>query len=325
MRVVAILIAIGLSIASSASAQTTQGTAAPSDTSSLLDIFPMPDHLFDLNGLRVWQTVYAGRSGLAGNAAQDTQSVSASILGTTLGADKQIDDLTLIGASRQTFSARSGNGRSDDTVLTLYGKRTIFDQAYIAVALGYGWHDLSTSRPITAFGDFSLDASYHAHDLGGRLEAGYGFTLDGGSNLAPFFAFVGDDYHQPGYSETASGSPSIFAASYAPSTIGVTHTELGSRYYYYFALDNGWYLSLDSMLAWERELDDNPLILASFQTSPGSSLVLHGTRPAGNTALIGQGLRLQAGDGFTFGIRSDARLGTGTTIFSGTGDITYRW
>ena len=311
-------------------AQATSASTATTDTQSSSDWLPdwLPGRA-DLSGLRVWQTFYAGKSSLAGDAIQGTQAVRASILGTTFGIDKQIDDQTLIGVSlglsRQTFSSSSGNGRSDDAVLTLYGRRTFFDQAYLALALGYGWHDLLTARPITTFGNLSLDASYHATDWGGRLETGYTFALDGTSSAAPFFALVGDSYHQPGYSETLFNTVSSLGASYAAMTTAVTHTELGLRYYRYFSLDDGWYLSLDTAAAWERELDDDPLILASFQTSPGSSFVLRGTRPAEDTALLGTGLRLQVKDGFTFGIRSDARLGAGTTIFSGTLDATYRW
>jgi len=326
MRTTLALIAIFM--ATDASAESLSG-ASSSASHSLPEGLSFPDHLFDIGGLRVWQTVYAGRSSLSGDAQQNTQSVSASILGATFGADKQIDDLTVAGASiglsHQTFSSSSGNGQSDDTVLTLYGRRTIFDRAYLTVELGYGWHDVATHRPLSVFGNFSLDAGYHAHDWGGRGEAGYGFTLDSQSSIYPFFAIVGDDYRQPGYSEIASNGASLFAASYAPNTTGVTHTELGSRYYRYFALDNGWRVTLDGSLAWERELDDDPLILASFQTSPGSSLILHGTRPAEDTALFGLGARLQATDNFAVGLRSDARVGVGTTILTGTADVTYRW
>lgn len=315
-----------LLMTSPALAQATSASTATTDTQSSSGW--LPDGI-DLSGVRVWQTFYAGRSSLAGDALQGTQAVRASILGTTFGADRQIDDQTLIGASlglsRQSFSSSSGNGRSDDAVLTLYGRRMFFDRAYLVLALGYGWHDLLTARPVAAFDTLSLDASYHATDWGGRLETGYTFVLDDASSAAPFFALVGDSYHQPGYSETLFNTVSSLGASYSAMTTAIVHTEFGWRYYRYFSLEDGWYLSLDTTTAWERELDDDPLILASFQTAPGSSFVLRGTRPAGDTALLGAGLRLQARDGFTFGVRSDARLGTGTTIFSGTLDVTYRW
>jgi outer membrane autotransporter protein len=305
-----------------------QAAQAASDTAqTFAERLFAPDTIFNLNGVRVWQTVYAGRSSLAGDAGQGTENVTASILGTTFGADRQIDALTLIGASlglsHQTFSSDSGNGRSDDVAATLYGRRTIFDQAYISLALGYGWHDVSTHRPVPLLNFLSFDANYHAHDFGGRLEGGYTFTVDTTSSIVPFIAVVGDAYHQPGYSESAPSLLSDFAASYLPSTIGVTHAELGSRYFHAFTAGD-MDISLDTNIAWERELDDNPLVLASFQTAPGSYYVLHGTRPAPDTALLGLGFRMVDG-GFTFGIRSDGRLGNGTTILSGTADITYQW
>lgn len=306
-------------------AQATSETTSSMDTQTFVDRLFAPDTVFNLNGLRVWETVYAGRSNLAGDSRQDTQNVTASVLGTTWGADKQVDSLTLVGASlglsHQTFSSESGNGGSDDIAVALYGRRTFFDQAYISLAFGYGTHNVSTHRPI--FDDLSFDASYHAHDLGGRLEAGYAFIPDVQSSVAPFFAVVGDAYHQPGYSESSPEVFADYAASFQPSTIGVTHTELGSRYFQYFMASN-MNISMDTTLAWEHELDDNPLVLASFETEPGSYYILHGTRPAPDTALLGLGFRL-ARNGFTFGLRSDSRLGNGTTILSGTADITYQW
>ncbi len=112
--------------------------------------------------------------------------------------------------------------------------------------------------------------------------------------------------------------------SFAADTIGTTHVEFGSRYYESFALKAAT-VSLDAVVAWQHELDDNPFIQASFQTSPGTDFVLRGTSPAMNTALLGLGARLQAADSLTFGTRADARLGAGTSIVSGSIDLTYRW
>jgi len=120
-----------------------------------------------------------------------------------------------------------------------------------------------------------------------------------------------------------SGLP-IMAASFAAKSIPVTHAELGLRFGQYFAL-KGESLSLDAVAAWEHELDDNPYVIASFQAFPDSSFVVPGTRPDHETALLGLGLRLQRDDRFTFGIRGDARVGAGTTILSGTADLTWRW
>jgi uncharacterized protein with beta-barrel porin domain len=321
----AILAAITIS---RAWAEVSSSTPDSLDTGTFLDrIFPEISAT-DLNGVRVWDTAYAGHSSLAGDPVRNTQSVSASVVGTTFGADKQIDNVNLIGVSadisRQTFSSGSGNGSSNDMALTVYGRRTIFDRVNMAFAFGYGWHDVSTHRPFTVPSSLSLDADYHAHDLGGRLEAGYSLITESTESLVPFVAVVGDAYRQPGYSETASNGQSNLGLAYGPGTIDVSHTELGSRYFRYLAPRESWQLSLDANLAWERELSDNPIVLASFQTFPGSSFALHGTRPARDTRLLGLGISARKG-GFTLSVRSDGRLGERTTILSGTANIIYQW
>src|SRR6202012_3504613 len=81
-------------------AQATSASTATTDTQSSSGWLPdwLPGRA-DLSGLRVWQTFYAGKSSLAGNAILGTRAVRASILGPTFGIDKQIDDQPLIGAS----------------------------------------------------------------------------------------------------------------------------------------------------------------------------------------------------------------------------------
>lgn len=287
-----------------------------------------PAQLEFLNDLRLWSTVFAGHSSLGGDAALGTQKVVASVVGMSFGADTQLDENTLVGASlgvsRQTFSSAGGNGSSKDLTFALYGRRTLFEHAYVTAALGLGLHDVATRRTSSLFGSV-LDAGYHTYDFGGRLEAGYVFNIDDKTLLSPYAAFVGDSYHQPGYGETASSGPGFLAASFAEKMIDVTHMELGTRFGQSFALDDGRLLYLDALVAGEHELDDNPYINASFQAFPDTSFVVPGTRAARETALLGLGLRLQDGDRLTFGLRSDARIGAGTTVLSGTADVNYRW
>jgi len=287
-----------------------------------------PAQLDLLKDLRLWSTVFAGHSSLDGDAQLGTQKVVASVAGISFGADTQLDENTLMGASigtsRQTFSSAGGNGNSRDLTFALYARRTLFDHAYITAALGLGLHDVSTRRTSLLFGSV-LNAGYHTYDFGGRLEGGYVFNVDDKTLLSPYAAFVGDSYHQPAYGETASSGPDFLAASFAEKMIDVTHMELGTRFGQSFDLEDGKLLYLDALAAWEHELDDNPYINASFQAFPDTSFVVPGTRAARETALLGLGLRLQQSDRLTFGLRSDARIGTGTTVLSGTADLTYRW
>ena len=301
---------------------------APHPAGSLALDSAAPAGLDFLKDVRFWSTVYAGHSTLEGDADLGTQKVVASVLGLSWGADFQPNESTLLGASlglsRQTFSSTNGNGNSKDVSLALYGRRILFDHAYVTAALGFGLHHVETRREVDVFSTV-LEANYHAHDLGGRVEGGYTLNLGDNWLVAPFGALVADSYRQPSYDEAATSGLQFLAASFAAKSFDVTHFELGSRVGHSFALDNGKSLAVDAIAAWEHELDDNPYVIASFQAFPGSSFVVPGTRPARESALLGGGLRFQDSDRLTFGLRSDARVGAGTTIFSGTADITYRW
>jgi len=284
----------------------------------------------DAEYIRIWGSSFAGRSSITGNPKEDTQSVVASIVGLTLGADTQMKDGSLlglsIGRSRQTFSSGTGNGfgKSDDVTVTAYARQPLWGAAYIAEALGFGWHRVATHREVTVFDTDVLEASFDAHDIGGRIETGYNFQLPGRGILSPFTAIVGDSYAQPPYAEEAVAGQPTYAVTYAANTIGTSHVELGTRYYDAFALNPG-ILNLDVTLAWQHDLNNNPLVIAAFQTLPGTNFVLRGTSPSIETLLFGLGTRLQVGDRITFGLRGDTRLGARTTIMSGSLDFTYRW
>jgi uncharacterized protein with beta-barrel porin domain len=302
----------------------TQAKVSPQTSDNAAGL-PSPAQTVDLGPWRLWQAVFAGRSELAGNPQAGTQNVIVSLVGTAIGADTAIGTVGLIGGSisidQQTFSSGTGHGRSHDVTATLYGRRTIFDRAYMIAAVSYGWHSIATKRVIPGFETDPLTAVYQAQDLGGRLETGYSFTLPDLQALTPYTAIVGDAFHQPAYSE--SGLP-IFSALFAAKTIGIGHTELGTRYAKIFTIDASQTLAVDALTAWNFELDSRPYVLAAFQSAPDTKFPVFGTTPAKSTALMGSGARFKSG-AFTIGARGDARIGSRTTIFSGTADLTIQW
>ena len=84
-------------------------------------------------------------------------------------------------------------------------------------------------------------------------------------------------------------------------------------------------LALDATAAWDRELDDSPSVQAAFQGLSGSGFVLQGAKPAADTALLGLGLHVRNDDDISFGFHADSRIGTGTTILTGTADLEIKW
>src|SRR5205814_1111708 len=217
---------------------------------------------------------------------------------------------------RESFSIASGHGNSDDVMLAAYFHHRLFDHGYLAMAVGYAWHDISTQRVVTVAGTDIFSAKFRAHDFGGRIEGGYDFALDDESVLTPYAALAGQTFAAPGYQEAAASGASTFALSYDARTNGNAHTELGAHYSRSLAL-GGEGLKLDTTLAWAREMEPAPLAAASFQTLAGTHFLVQGASPAKDTALLGLGLHMPRDNGLSFGVSGDARLGSSTTILAG--------
>jgi autotransporter-associated beta strand protein len=280
------------------------------------------------NTVRIWGSAFGRHTGIAADPVSGAQGLKAEDAGLAAGVEMQVADNLLLGASvaggHASFSAANGVGNSDDVMLGVYGRTEVLDRGYVAGAFSYGWHNVDTLRIITISGTDILAGSYTANDIGGRIEGGYRFALDDRYGLTPYAAFSLDDFQAPAYRETAASGSAAFALSYAAHDTDFAHSELGLRLGRGFALDAG-RLSADVSAAWSHELQDDPFALVSFQALPGSSLVVHGIRPATDTALLAMGVTLDAGDDIAYGARFESQVGPGTTSIAGTANIAYRW
>jgi uncharacterized protein with beta-barrel porin domain len=276
---------------------------------------------------RVWGAAYGGHVGLSADAASGAASLSANNVGLIGGADMQVADGLLAGATlgfgRQTFHSGNGSGDSDDVMLGLYARANM-GQAYLAASLGYGWHDITTQRIITVSGTDVLQGKQEAHDFGGRIEAGWRMALDDSTSVAPYGALAGDQFESPAYAEAAISGASTFALSYAAHTSTLGRSELGTHLDRSYGLGDG-VLTADLRAAWAHQLDDQPFTQASFLTLPGATFQVAGVRPDRDTALLGIDLQVQNSSGLFFGIRGEGQFGAATTAVEGMGNFGWRW
>lgn len=301
------------------------GSFAPGVSYNMADA-PRPAQL-GAGATRVWGEAFGGHAGISGNAAAGTASLSSTNYGFAAGAEVgATPDLVLgasIGIGRQNFRAAGGAGDSDDVMIGGYARQTVADHGYVAGALGYGWHTITTSRSVTVSGTDVLGAKYDADDLGWRVEGGWQVPA-GAVDLTPFLAVAGDKFDAPAYSESAISGSSAFALSYASVSTSQAQSELGLQIDHGFAAQNGT-LSASFRSAWAHQLSDAPLVAASFQTLPGSSFQLAGVRAATDTAILDAGLNWQREDGLAASVRLASQLGAGTTIVEGMGTIGWHW
>jgi uncharacterized protein with beta-barrel porin domain len=288
---------------------------------------PKPAQL-ESNTMRVWGSAFGRHTGISADPVSGAQSLKAGAAGLAAGVEMALDGNLLLGASvaggHASFSSGNGTGNSDDVMLGVYGRMDVLDRGYVAGVLSYGWHSVDTLRIVTVAGTDALAGNYTAHDIGGRIETGYRVALDDHYGITPFAAFSVDDFQAPAYRETAASGSAGFALSYAAHDTDFAHSELGARVGRGFALDAGM-LSTEASIAWSHELQDDPYALVAFQALPGSSFVVHGIRPATDTALLGLGVALQDSGGLVYGARIETQVGSGTTSIAGAANLAYRW
>jgi uncharacterized protein with beta-barrel porin domain len=277
--------------------------------------------------VRVWGAAYGGHVGLSGDPASGAASLSSSNVGFVGGADLQLDDHLLagatLGAGSQRFASGNGTGTSDDYMLSLYG-RAYIDAAYVTAAFGYGWHQVKTLRVVTVSGTDVLQGRMNADNFGGRAEAGWRVTLDDQYALSPFVAIAAERFSTPAYGEAALSGTSTFALSYAAHAGTLGRSELGARIQRNYQMEDG-LLAADVHAAWAHQLDDQPFTQASFQALPGAGFQLAGVRADDDTALLGLNLEVQNSDGLFFGVRGEGQFGARTTILEGMGNLGWRW
>ena len=277
--------------------------------------------------MRVWGAAYGGHAGLSGDSSSGAANLSSDNVGMIGGADMQVTDgirtgLTL-GLGRQLFHSGNGSGESNDFLFGLYG-RADAGAAYVAASLGFGWHQIKTLRVVTVSGTDVLQGKENAHDVGGRIEAGWRLPLEDGYTVIPFGAFAGDSFENPAYAETAVSGANSFALSYAAQTTTLGRSELGARLDRDYMLEQG-VLTADVRAGWAHQLDDLPLIQASFQNLPGTSFQVAGVRPARDSGLLGLDLGIHNASGLFFGVRGEGQFGAGTTLVEGMGNFGWRW
>jgi uncharacterized protein with beta-barrel porin domain len=277
---------------------------------------------------RLWASAYGGDASLSGDPAIGSAGVSTDSFGIAGGVETALGEDLLAGFSggygHENFSAGGTHGGCNDAMLGLYARFTPSDDFYVAASFGYGWHAIDTRRVVTVSGTDVLGGKLDADDLGGRVEAGTRVVLGDRTVARLFVAFQGDRFHAPAYGEVAISGASTFAVSYAARDTDLSRIELGSHIDRAFDVDDGT-LVLDGLIGWAHDLSGKPLVAAQFASLPGSGFVLFGTRPAGDTALLGLGVALRNDSGLDIGVKADGQVGGGTGIVTGTANLTYRF
>lgn len=278
----------------------------------------------------VWGASYGSNGKTNGESAiLGSHDVSTRNYGVVAGADYHADATTTVGfavgggETRAELAGGLGTSRGDLFQLGLYGRHHI-GAAYVAGAMSYGLHRVTTDRTVTISGTDMLTASFNGQSFGGRIEAGYRFSK-AFAGITPYAALEGQSYRTPSYSESATSGSNAFALSYASKTTSNARTELGSWFDKTINATANSTLTLRARAAWVHDSATSRDINAAFQTLPGSAFTVSGAAVPGDAALVSLGADLAFANAVTLRGRLDGEFGSGARSLTGQVALRYAW
>ena len=275
----------------------------------------------------VWGAGYGGSNRTTGDTVfVGSHDLSARTAGGAAGLDYRLAPGTVVGlalaggGTNWSLAQGIGGGKSDAFQAGFYST-TRWGSAYVAAALAFTNHCMSTDR--SAFAGDHLTASFNAQSFGGRVEGGYRFaTYYGG--LTPYAAIQSQTFHTPGYTETDLNGGG-FALGFNSRNATDTRSELGGRFDRLLLINPEAALTLRARVAWAHDWISDPSLVPLFQTLPGASFIVNGATPAKNSALTSAGAELRLANGVTLLGKFDGEFASHSSTYAGTGTVRYMW
>lgn len=280
----------------------------------------------------VWGAAYGGSLSLSANGtATGAHDVSAGTYGGATGADYHATRDTTFGfavaggGTDWNLAQGAGGGHSTAMQVGAYATKEL-GPAYVAGALAFTNYWVTTDR--NALGGDLLTANFGAQSFGGRVEAGYRYTLASANTppvtLAPYAAVQPQAFHSPAFSEMDTNGAGL-ALTYQSSDAVDTRTELGSRIATQVGLANGMAVNLWGRAAWAHDFISSPSLNASFQSLAGPSFLVYGVRPAEDSALLSAGSEWHITPALSLLVKFDGQFAGTEQVAAGSAALRYAW
>lgn len=280
------------------------------------------------NRWSIWGAAYGGSATTQGDAVVGSQDTTARVYGVVAGADYKVSPNTLLGfalaggGTNYSLANALGSGSSDLFQAGAFARHN-FGAAYIAAALGYGWHDVTTNRTVALAGVDQLQGRFRAETFSGRFEGGYRLVTPV-IGITPYAAAQAISFNLPAYAEQSLAGNGQFALNYASQTTTATRTELGLRGDRSIAMQDA-VLTLRGRAAWAHDYNPDRAVSAVFQALPGASFVVNGARSDPDAALVSAGAEMKWLSGFSLMATFEGEFSGNTTSYAGKGVARYTW
>ena len=245
----------------------------------------------------VWIAGLGGYSITKGSGATGSHDRTVRDFGIAAGFERQLDTQTMLGLSVSKGGAHFGlaegvgSGTSDNFQGAIYG-RTEQDDTYVAAALAYGYHDVTTARVLTIAGLDRYRSRFSAHNFAGEIEVGHRL-----GNFTPYASLRGQAFTTPAYAETTNGGSPIFALAHDGQTVATGRAELGLKADWTTDFEGG-YVTLSSAVGVAQDFGGNTSKKASFRALPGSSFTVQGATADQTSLLLSAGIDVGYDNGF---------------------------
>ena len=271
----------------------------------------------------VWASAMGGHSRVDGNAAAaGTHDLRNDTFGFASGVDVRVAPGATLGLAvadgRAQWSLAQGLGNAHTDYFEIGANAALQrGRGYLSAALAYGWHRVSEKRYV--FGGDTLGAGFHAHDVGGRIEAGVHLGA-----LSPYGAFQAQRVTMPGFTEGDAGMGD-YALSFAGRSFSDTSGEAGVRLDASRPAGDGNSLGLRLRAAYVHDWVDNPVLAADFVSLPGAGFRVAGATPARNSAVVSSALEYHVGQFGTFFAKFDGQLANKSQTYQGSFGLRFDW
>jgi hypothetical protein len=211
------------------------------------------------------------------------------------------------------------SGRSDMVQVAVHG-RAEFDAVYVAGALAYGSHDVTTERTVDFAGSDHLTAQFQAQTVAGHLEAGYKVGW-----LTPYGALRAQAIAKPDYIETSDFGTLSYALGYDEAVSVGVRSEVGARANWSTATGGGTTVSLDARVAWIHDFRTDNDVTAYFVAVPDVEFTVAGARAEADSAVVSVGASIGNDSGLSLGGTVEGQFATNAQRYSGSLKLGYAW
>lgn len=233
-----------------------------------------------------WASGYGGWAKNDGNATVGSSTIDSRFGGLAAGIDVRPNaDAVMgiaVGGAIGSYGLGNNLGSGDVNMFQIGGYGALKNgSTYIAGALAYGFHSVTTSRTTSVAPGDKITGGFDAHSFNARVEMGNRFGGTG-VGVTPFAALQGQSFLAPSYQERAAGAAAPFALAFASESTSQVRSELGVGFDVK-APTNA--VSLKGRVAWAHQFADAPTATAAFTALPTIPFTVTGAQ-LGRDALL---------------------------------------